>query len=185
MLTSEWDVLAEKYDARMKDIMHDNGWYDIFLIHTDGDIVYTVTRESDLGMVIPDSELLEQGIGKAFEIAKAMEKDEIALADIAPYSPSGGAPAGFMMAQMRNEYGVLKGYVAFQIPLDKINAIMLQRDGMGKTGETYLVGQDGLMRSDSFLDSEGHSVAASFKNTTKVCCWTRQKKLWGIPVNSE
>jgi len=168
VLTSEWNVLAEKYDARMKDIMQDNGWYDIFLIHTDGDIVYTVGRESDLGMIIPDSELQDQGIGKAFEMAKKMESEEIAFADLAPYSPSGGAPAGFIMAQMRNEYGILKGYVAFQIPLDKINAIMLQREGMGKTGETYVVGQDGLMRSDSYLDQEGHSVVASFKNDTKV-----------------
>ncbi len=166
--TPEWNALAEKYDPRMKDIMNDNGWDDIFLIHTDGDIVYTVVREPDLGMIIPESDLQDQGIGKAFEAAKEMDAKDIAFADLAPYSPSGGAPAGFMMAQMRNEYGVLKGYAAFQIPLDKINEIMLRRDGMGKTGETYLVGQDGLMRSDSYLDPQGHSVVASFANNTKV-----------------
>ena len=33
---------------------------------------------------------------------------------------------------------------------------------MGNTGETYLVGPDKLMRSDSYLDPEDHSVAASF-----------------------
>ncbi len=163
-----WKALAQKYDRRLKDVMEDNGWYDIFLIHTDGDIVYTVTRESDLGMVIPESELRNQGIGKAFTRAKSMGKDEIAFADLEPYSPSAGAPAGFMMAQMRDYSGKLKGYVAFQIPLDQINKIMMLRDGMGKTGETYLVGQDGLMRSNSFLDPQGHSVEASFKNNTKT-----------------
>jgi len=166
--TAEWNAVAEKYDARMKDIMKDNSWYDIFLIHTDGDIVYTVTRESDLGMVIPDSELAGQGIGKAFSAAKTMSSGDIILADIAPYSPSGGAPAAFMMGQMRDAGGNLIGYAAFQIPLGKINDIMLLREGMGKTGESYLVGQDGLMRSDSFLDPDGHSVAASLKNNTKV-----------------
>ena len=166
--TPEWNAAAAKYDPRMKDIMKDNGWYDIFLIHTDGDIVYTVTRESDLGMIIPDSELRDQGIGKAFNNAQRMGAEDIAIADLAPYSPSGGAPAGFMMAQMRDTNGTLKGYAAFQMPLEKINDIMLRRDGMGKTGESYLVGQDGLMRSDSYLDKEGHSVAASFKNNTRV-----------------
>lgn len=167
--TPEWNAVATRYDARMKDIMKDNGWYDIFLIHTDGDIVYTVTRESDLGMVIPDSILKDEGIGKAFEAAKSMSAEDIAFSDLAPYSPSGGAPSGFMMAQMRDgETGDLKGYVAFQIPLSKINEIMLRRQGMGKTGESYLVGQDGFMRSDSYLDKEGHSVVASFKNNTKV-----------------
>ncbi len=166
--TAEWNAVAEKYDPRMKDIMKDNGWYDIFLIDDYGDIAYTVTREADLGMIIPDSELRDQGIGKAFRAAQKMGAEDIALADVAPYSPSGGAPAAFMMAQMRDGSGDLKGYVAFQIPLDNINEIMLRRDGMGKTGESYLVGQDFLTRSDSFLDKEGHSVVASFKNNTKV-----------------
>ncbi len=166
--SAEWQSLARKYDVRLKDIMQDNGWYDLFLIHADGDIIYSVSREADLGQHILESDLKTQGIGKAFNIARMMESEEIAFADIAPYSPSQGEPSGFMMAQMRDAYGILQGYVAFQIPLDKINAIMTQREGMGQTGESYLVGQDGLMRSDSYLDSTGHSVAASFQNNTKV-----------------
>ena len=51
------------------------------------------------------------------------------------------------------------------MPLETINAIMGQREGMGESGETYLVGSDLLMRSDSFLDPVNHSVAASFKNS--------------------
>ncbi|MEE8577993.1 MAG: methyl-accepting chemotaxis protein, partial [candidate division Zixibacteria bacterium] len=42
------------------------------------------------------------------------------------------------------------------------NRIMSERSGMGRTGETYLIGPDCLMRSDSFLDPVGHSVVASF-----------------------
>jgi methyl-accepting chemotaxis protein len=51
--------------------------------------------------------------------------------------------------------------------LDAINNIMQQRDGMGQTGETYLVGPDKLMRSDSFLDPANHSVKASFAHPEK------------------
>jgi methyl-accepting chemotaxis protein len=57
--------------------------------------------------------------------------------------------------------------VALQLSLDAINKIMQQRDGMGKTGETYLVGPDKLMRSDSFLDPTNHSVKASFAHPEK------------------
>jgi methyl-accepting chemotaxis protein len=70
--SEEWKALAEQYDYRMSDIKKDNEWYDIFLIHTDGDIVYTVTRESDLGMIIPDSSLKDSPLGEAFDkISKA------------------------------------------------------------------------------------------------------------------
>lgn len=167
--TIEWETLARQYDPRLKAIMKENGWYDLFLIHTDGTIVYSGAKEPDLGMNIPESDLKNQGMGKALDLAKKSGHNDIAFADLAPYSPSGGSPAAFMMARI-SEPGSdkIKGFIAFQIPLEKINDIMLQRQGMGKTGESYLVGQDGLMRSDSFLDQKGHSVAASFKNKTKV-----------------
>lgn len=179
--TEDWKALAKKYDPRLKSIVGNNGWYDIFLIHEDGDIVYTVTRESDLGMVIPDSGLRDQGIGKAFKQAQAMGADNISFADFAPYSPSGGVPAAFMMAQLRDSKNALKGYVALQFPLDKINHVMLKRDGMGETGESYLVGQDKLMRSDSYLDKVGHSVVASFKNNTTVDTEAVREALAGKP----
>ncbi len=166
--TAEWKALARQYDPRMKSIMNDNEWYDLFLIHDDGDIVYTVQKEGDLGKNILRSELQGEGIGKAFEKAKKMQKDEIALVDLSAYSPSDGKPAGFMIAQMRDEYDILKGYIAFQIPLKNINEIMQQRDGMGQTGESYLVGADGLMRSDSYLNPDEYSVPASFGNKTKI-----------------
>jgi len=44
---------------------------------------------------------------------------------------------------------------------------MLERSGMGETGETYLVGPDRLMRSDSYIDPENHSIKASFADHEK------------------
>lgn len=63
--------------------------------------------------------------------------------------------------------GKVELVIALQISLDSINGIMQQREGMGETGETYLVGPDKRMRSDSFLDPTGHSVEASFAGTVK------------------
>ena len=56
------------------------------------------------------------------------------------------------------------GTLVFQFPVDKLNAIMTddgmwREDGLGETGETYLVGDDFSMRSISrFLieDREGY-----------------------------
>ncbi|MDM8553806.1 methyl-accepting chemotaxis protein [Desulfococcaceae bacterium HSG7] len=158
----EWKTLAAKYDGRLKDIMDDFGWYDLFFIHHGGDIVYTVAQEADLGMQITNSELRDSGLGKAFRASQSRSAEEIVFADFEPYSPSGDKPTAFMIGQMRDENGELQGYIAFQIPLDKINNIMQERSGMGQTGETILVGGDKRMRSDSFVDSAGHSVEASF-----------------------
>ncbi len=86
-----------------------NGWYDLFLIHTDGDIVYTAARKSDLGMIIPDSQLKESGLGKVFQTLPAAADEAVFFADFAPYAPSAGAHAGFMMAMMRDAAGKVAG----------------------------------------------------------------------------
>jgi len=167
--TSEWRALAARYDHRFQDIAADNGWHDLFLIHKDGDIVYTLLHESDMGMVIPDSELRDSGLGLVYQQAQTMSAGEIAVADFAPYAPSNGARAAFMLAQMRDVTGTLMGYVAFQIPVDSINAIVQERTGLGQTGETYLMGKMGDLvtyRSDRVVktgklgeERSGESVA--------------------------
>ncbi|MEO5379179.1 MAG: methyl-accepting chemotaxis protein [Magnetococcus sp. DMHC-6] len=165
--SSEWNQLVKQVDPRMKDIVADNEWYDLFLIHPDGKIIYTFAKEPDLGKNLK-SDLQDSSFGKAFQVAMTMGAEEIAVGDIASYAPSGGVPAAFMIGQVQGSNGALLGYVGFQVPLKKINEIMLRRNGMGKTGESYLVGQDRRMRSDSFLDPKGHSVEVSFKNNIQV-----------------
>jgi methyl-accepting chemotaxis protein len=149
-----WRQQAEKYNVRLKDITDDNGWYDLFLIHKDGDIVYTAAREPDLGMIIPKSELKDSGLGKAFQALQTAPDEAVFFADFAPYAPSAGAHAGFMIAKMRDATGKVAGYSALQIPTDQLNAVMQQRTGLGETGESYLVGSLGgnnSLRSDRVI----------------------------------
>lgn len=171
VLTPEYMQLAQEYDPRMKSIMEQYGWYDIFLIHTDGDIVYTVTREPDLGMIIPDGELKNSGLGKAFSKALKAGPDEIIIADFEPYAPSKGAQAAFMMTQLQDENNNLIGFLAFQIPTDKTNQIVQQRDGMGATGETYMVGKNNnkiSFRSNMKTMGEGKYVVGYEISTTYI-----------------
>ncbi|MDH5561854.1 MAG: cache domain-containing protein, partial [Deltaproteobacteria bacterium] len=163
VLTASWNRVADRYDDALKKIYSINGWYDLFLIHTDGDIVYTTTRESDLGMIIPESNLRDSAIGIAFDKIMRSQTDQIAIADFKPYPPSNNEPAAFIMAKLYQK-GKMEGIIALQFPIGQLNKIMQLRTGMGETGETYLVGEDMLMRSDSFLDPKNHSVKASFAN---------------------
>jgi methyl-accepting chemotaxis protein len=86
----------------------------------------------------------------------------VVLVDYARYAPSYEAPAGFIASPIFDG-GEKIGVAIFQMPIDRLNTIMGERAGLGRTGETYLVGPDELMRSDSYLDPENHSVVASFK----------------------
>ena len=137
------------------------GFYDVFLIDAQGNVVYTVAKEADLGTDLVNGPLSDSGLAKAYQQG---QKDTVVI-DFEWYGPS-NEPGAFLATPLRDG-GELVGVAAFQISLKQINAIMQERAGMGKTGETYLVGPDKLMRSDSFLDQVNHTVTASFKNPEK------------------
>ena len=159
----EYKAVHEKYHANLKFYMEQYGYYDIFLMcPDDGDVSYTGTKEGDFGT---RTSSIDSSLRDVWKIAA--KEGRVALSDTKPYSPSNNAPAQFVAAPLKED-GKVIGVVAVQISIDSINKIMLeQRSGMGKSGETYLVGSDYRMRSGSFLDKEGRSVAASFAGTVK------------------
>ena len=159
---TNWTAIEERHAPWLVQYKKEYGYYDLFLINKRGDIVYTVSKESDLGKNLVDGSLKDSALGECF----ARASSGVAIADFKPYAPSNNEPCAFIGAPVK-QGGLTVGVVALQIPLDGINAIMIERAGMGKTGETYLIGQDKLMRSDSFLDKENHTVVASFKDTEK------------------
>jgi methyl-accepting chemotaxis protein len=135
------------------------GYYDLFLIHPEGLIFYSVAKEKDYKSNIISGEYADSSLGEA--VRKAVDSQDFGFGDFKPYAPSNGEPASFI-AQPILSKGKVELLVALQMPLDRVNEIMQERTGMGETGESYLVGPGQLMRSDSFLDPENHSVQASF-----------------------
>ena len=136
----------------------------MFLFNPDGYAFYTVAKEADYQTNMVNGKYADSGLGKL--VRQVLSSKQFGLADFEPYAPSNGEPAAFI-AQPVIHNGEVEIVVGLQLSLDAINGVMQQRDGMGKTGETYLVGSDKLMRSDSFLDPTNHSVKASFANPGK------------------
>ncbi len=145
------------YNPTFTKFIETYGYYDIFLIcPEDGDVFYSACREADFG-----TELGRENTNLAFAWKKALQTGRPVMSEMEAYAPSAGAPAMFVAAPVRDR-GEVIGVLAMQISNDEINAVMQERSGMGESGETYLVGSDKLMRSDSFLNPSGHSVEASF-----------------------
>ena len=71
--------------------------------------------------------------------------------DFSFYAPSNDAPAAFLASPMFDSRGAKIGVFSIQVPIDKFNAVMQYSSGLGDTGETYIVGEDYLMRSQSRL----------------------------------
>ncbi|MGE0085100.1 MAG: methyl-accepting chemotaxis protein [Desulfococcaceae bacterium] len=137
------------------------GYDDLLLIHPEGNVFYSVARQGDYGVNIMEGEFADTALGKL--VRKVKETREFGASDIAPYAPAEGKPVSFIACPvMSGEKTEL--IVALRLSIDRVNKVMHERSGMGKSGETYLVGHDQLMRSDSLSDPERYSVRASFAN---------------------
>ena len=164
--TSEYNEIWNTLGASLKEFYDISGVYDVFLICAKhGHVMYSAAKESDIGENIGHGRYKDSGLGELW--AKIVSSGKLGIVDMAPYAPSNDDPAMFAGYPINNNSGTMIGVIAFQLPLDQINKVMTTRYGLGETGESYLVGPDKLMRSDSFLDPENHTVKASFANPDK------------------
>ncbi len=165
---SSYGQVHEQHHPIIRDFLKKFGYYDIFLVNpVTGKIVYSVFKELDFATSLKDGPYADTNFAEVFRKASAADSaDTVFFTDFEQYFPSYKAPAGFVASpifQGNQKIGVL----IFQFPIDRLNTVMKARAGMGETGETYLVGGDMLMRSDSYLDPDHHSVAASFRDPEK------------------
>ncbi|MBF0368165.1 MAG: methyl-accepting chemotaxis protein [Magnetococcales bacterium] len=157
-----------KFHPWIRNLLENRGYYDVFLVNEAGKVAYTVYKELDFGTDLNSGQWRNTDLAKIYRmVSDNFRPGYVAFTDFSPYAPSAGAPASFIAAPIFDHAGKRHGVLVFQMPIDRINAIMGERTGLGKSGETYLIGPDKLMRSDSFLDPKYHTVAASFADPVK------------------
>ncbi len=143
------------YHPYFRSLQRDRGYYDIFLLDPGGNVVYSVFKEPDYATNVSNGEWKDTDLGNAFRAAKnAGTGQERAFFDFKPYAPSQGTPAAFMSAPILGANNQLAGVIVFQMPIDTLNNVMNRTAGLGETGETFAVGPDHLMRSNSRFSEE-------------------------------
>ncbi len=149
--SKEYEAIYEWIDPFFAKYAKLREYHDIFLISRDhGHIMYSVAYKQDLGTNLRMGPYRDSSLAKLW--AKVLRGKKTSLVDFTYYAPK-NEPAAFVATPITDENGKLLGVLALQISTDQINSIMQERTGMGETGETYLVGEDLLMRSDSRFDS--------------------------------
>lgn len=129
------------------------GFYDTLLIDTTGLVVYSVIKEIDLGMSLREGPYPETALAQVFERALRLpEPETYAVADYQPYVPSQSAPAAFYAAPLWRR-GVKIGVLAIQVSAAELNRVMTgggrwKDEGLGDSGQAYIVGTDGRLRSE-------------------------------------
>jgi len=157
---SIYSITHTDFHPAFRELTQSKGYYDFFLFNTLGDLVYSVSKEQDYATNIVTGRWKDSDLSRAFQNAMAINKqDQVTFFGFAAYGPSNGA-ASFMAAPIFAPSGDKIGVVAYQLSKNNINRIMGNRNGLGRTGETYIVGADYLKRSKSPLDTANENAYA-------------------------
>ena len=156
-----YDQIHKRYHPSISAYQRRFGYYDIFLIDPQtGDIVYSVFKEIDFATSLISGPFKDTNFASIFKKTRLLgNRDAVGIADFEPYLPSYDAPAAFIASPIYDENELI-GILAFQMPIGHINKVMMEHSGLGDTGETYLVGTDGRMRSQSRFREENTILTA-------------------------
>ncbi|MEO5329674.1 MAG: methyl-accepting chemotaxis protein [Magnetococcus sp. THC-1_WYH] len=154
--------------------IHRLGYENLYMIQPGGRIFFAAQPNDILGVnLLDDPKYRESHLATLVQsvVTHRME----GMSDMIPFAATGGTPASFFARPL-----LVQDKLAFVLVLQMsdtfINKLMKQRSGQGDGGETYLVGPDFLMRSDSTLDPEHYSVRTSFADPSRRAITTRAVK---------
>jgi GAF domain-containing protein len=150
---SEYSRVHEKHHPIIRSFLEKFGYYDIFFIdNKTGDILYSVFKEIDYATSLLSGLYSNTNFGKVVRAAiESHEKEFVRLIDFEPYDPSYRTPASFIACPIYDGEEKI-GILVFQMPINKINQILTgdnnwMEDGLGYSGETFMVGHDYMLRS--------------------------------------
>jgi class 3 adenylate cyclase len=152
---SAWSAANTRFNDYFREIVTRFDFEDALLLDTRGNVVYSAYKGVDLGTNILTGPFKGSELGGAYQ--KALDSntvDYVGLTDFGDYQPADGPTAWFVSPV--GPLGHVEGVLALQFPISKINTLMTfdgrwEDSGMGETGETFIVGPDDLMRSNSRL----------------------------------
>lgn len=186
---SAWSAANARYNSFFREIVTRFEYDDGLLIDLEGNVVYSAYRGVDLGTNLLNGPYRNADLSAAFErVLQSHSVDFAIFTDFSEYLPTYNEPVAWMMSPV-GEGGRIDGVLALQFPIEKLNRLMTynrewEQIGMGKTGETILLGPDGLMRSDSrlLLEDPEEYQAAVMANGTPATTAERAVRMGGTTL---
>jgi class 3 adenylate cyclase len=166
---SSWSAAHAEHHDYLRRLARLSDYPGLVLISPSGQVVYSVNKDVDLGADLVEGPYSYTNLALAFQQAMSGNRlDSVTFGDFEPYAPALDAPTGWAVAPLASEDSIV-GAIAVRLPSERIDAIMTgggdwEDSGLGETGEAYLVGPDGTMRSlsrDLVEDPTGYLTAAT------------------------
>ncbi|MBF0358683.1 MAG: methyl-accepting chemotaxis protein [Magnetococcales bacterium] len=193
----KWTLIVDKQTPWLEKFQAEHGFEDLYLISLRGDVFYTATRGSELGSNVKNQ---QTSLGQLLDKAKK----QLSVQDHILKQKSSADAKIYIGAPVKLKGNII-GIVAVSIATKKMFTPLLSKNGLGKSGKVYLVGQDRTLRAnigtgsikDEFINQEaakqalaGHSGAGLISNNglLRLAAWQPLlvgKNRWALITESD
>jgi len=170
VVSEAWSEISDEHAGDMRAFRGLHGVHDVLLLDASGDVLFTVLKEGDLGENLFRGRYADTLLASACR--RCLESGKPTFSDFEFYAPSNGAIAGFLVAPVVDDGGDALGLLVLQIPVVEIDHIMQMSNGLGRTGRSYLIGEDLAMRSN-LAKSDRDTILHAIVDTEQSRLWLR------------
>ena len=138
----------QRVHTLLKGLTNRRGYYDVLLIANTGDVVYSVFKQDDFGSNLISGKYNKTTLAQGFrEVQENTNLNHVALSDFIAYAPSKNLPVSFIQTSIVDEKNKTQGVLAFQLPVDFIDAVITNTAGLGDSTQVMAVGSNHLLRN--------------------------------------
>ncbi len=152
---SAWTRANKTFNPYFRSVVTELGLDDVVMLDNDANVVYTTHKRADLGSNVARDEYRGGGLQQVYDAAiESNSSGFVSVGDFEHYLPSYGAPTMFIASPIGTADD-LTGVLVYELSIEKLNTVLTGNkepgvyEGLGRTGEAYLVGEDGTLRTDS------------------------------------
>ena len=143
----------EPMHASMASIWRNGGYGDIYVVDGQNNLIYSVTKSDDFLLNVSDDGMSGSGLAESVKAANAAGVGHAVVSAFAPYRFAGGAPAVFVAQAVPAAAAPdsVAGVVVIRLDVGFFDAVLGRREGLGATGQTYLVDAAGQVLNNKPL----------------------------------
>lgn len=143
-----YDKVHAKHHSALRDFADANDHPDILLVNLDGDVIYSVRKLADFGVNLQSEQWQQTPLAEAYQKLNTSGSTGLISFDPVAYAGQDGQPTGFWVSPIIVGSKTI-GFVAYQTPVRKLDALLGNYAGLGETGNVHLINRAGLSMNDS------------------------------------
>ena len=143
----------EPMHASIAAVWRNGGYGDIYIVDASGNVAYSVTKSNDFLVNVNEGDVAGTALAESVKAAASAGLGKPAFGSFAAYEFAGGVPAVFVAQAVSSSIApdTVGGYVVIRLDVGFFDAVLSAREGLGVTGQTYLVDGAGRVLSNKPL----------------------------------